>query len=359
MFTWTNEIHLTATPSNWQGLLNFSKAFYDRVMKDSKAIDSQGKHRAESLGGTFLVATLCCPCETGCVLFQCTIPRGKFRDNMIENGKTKAPEWWQATSVTKENGKAGRDGPDRLNIHAEDGAEYLLFSALHEKRITVKDGRRRLIAYGYMNCKTGQPVPGKQDLCYLPGAPKEPCCEVVAERLRIDYVRRGKTAEKQDNDDRLQAMQQKEKEQQPPPSSEYSDPGWTASQFKAATEQAQRPPSSKSGSSFSDPGWTKEDYEKAMEMAKKKPGSWSKAPAPPRQGDQAMDQLNQSMSGLKIGGGRSSPAVGQGGKSVVPPRPQGQPSRGPASQPAKNVGGRPSQAAAKDTQNKRPTNKPV
>jgi hypothetical protein len=144
--------------------------------------------------------------------------------------------------------------------------------------------------------------------------------------LGIEFIVKG--ANEQD----VQEMKQPSATEQPP-----ARPA-SGGQSAGANAANQSRPSSGS-TTYSNPGWTESDHKVATDRAARD-RAMASAKA---QGDKKMDQLARSMANLSTGG-----------KSVAPPRPQGQPSRGPVSQPAKKVAGRPSQAVAKGAQKKQP-----
>jgi len=114
--TWSTNFFLEYRPS-WEDLLTHSKNAYNHIY-DNWSDDFRKKTN------TALVATLCIvrveeDYKSFYHIFQSTIPRGKWRDHMLEKGSFEAPKWWNAANSEP------RNGSPRLVPHAEDSVEYL------------------------------------------------------------------------------------------------------------------------------------------------------------------------------------------------------------------------------------------
>jgi hypothetical protein len=259
--TWTNEEHLNVRVLTWQGLLNYGRAFFNKFTNDPRA---GKKEEVSSKNGNCLAATLCYTHANGNILFQCSIPRGKFYDDILREGRINAPQWWQASSLIN------RDGPPEKQLHAEDGAEYLFFTAQRQRRDTKAELPQqtkplRLVVYGYYKDES----PDERRLCLSDNVSniinntivvsKTPSCKTVAEKLSIIFVPQGKTVKLLDKDERQLGQQQPPAAAQP--NEELSIPDRSASQNEAReAEKSSRPSSRKSGGEFSDGGVDDKDF---------------------------------------------------------------------------------------------------
>lgn len=146
-----------------------------------------------SAGGYCIVSCLYVPNENGGCFFLATIPRGFIRDEMAQNGRTKAPIWYTASETN------GVIGGGTGAIHAEDAAEWLFeISQFWNGRPATREGgympsgQIRLVSWGGPK---PQGPPGTQGTsgvvlpCPLPpfeNTTKTPPCRRVAQNLGIN-----------------------------------------------------------------------------------------------------------------------------------------------------------------------------
>ncbi|KAK4042484.1 hypothetical protein C8A01DRAFT_13886 [Parachaetomium inaequale] len=170
--TWTREIYLEYIPT-WEELLGLGKQSYDWLLADP-----DGRRYSKTETGSRLVATLCYPLrDRDCSVFQCTIPRGPFKDLLAMHGHRKAPDWWEAATQSPSN-----RGTPRLQFHAEDGTFYLAAQAMNG--LPSLFGATRIIVYGL---KGGSSDVGQVRLC-TDTTKKNPPCAEVANTLRIQHI---------------------------------------------------------------------------------------------------------------------------------------------------------------------------
>jgi hypothetical protein len=255
------------------------------------------------------------------------------------------------------------DGPTVAGIHAEDGAifqyYFALYNGIDNNSLPPQSAHPlRMMAYGYKRFKKliyGEPsAPGKlfiqaevteyradqTHLC-ITGVGKKPSCQDVAKALGIRFLPKGKPAKDQDLEDQARS---RSPTPTPPPSSggssaSFEDPSWTPALLDAmaaieAKHQKPRPPANQN-SGGGDGNMTAKDTAAPGAMGNAK-STTGKPQGQTQQGGQRLggnkiDQLTQSMARLNTGG-----------RSIAPPRPQGQrPPGALVPQPPKGTAGGP------------------
>ncbi|KAK4680023.1 hypothetical protein QC764_209325 [Podospora pseudoanserina] len=152
----------------------------------------QAQPGAYTRGESCLVAALFLPSTKGGVIFLSTIPRGTKHTEMM-NGARAAPAWFHATT-------GGTNRNTNLQLHAEDGAEFLFETSPYAKGIVSRNlqyvtpdrdnahSRMKLAVWG--RHKTS-PAQGESiALCTV--GEKQPKCPAVARALNIAYCERYK-----------------------------------------------------------------------------------------------------------------------------------------------------------------------
>lgn len=137
----------------------------------------------------------------GGMVFQCTIPRGRFNEYLkTDEGWYKAQAWWDAVSrvvLSADGKKQTRDGPREL--HAEDGVWYV-FESWFEKEARsqhVRGGRYyakspanspvKMLVYGRIPGKGPNNYVGIQEPCSR--GPKDPNCQKCCNTLNVAWVK--------------------------------------------------------------------------------------------------------------------------------------------------------------------------
>ncbi|KAK4638834.1 hypothetical protein QC761_704075 [Podospora bellae-mahoneyi] len=207
--TWTREIMWDDPyPPTDEQLEAFGRQSYDWLDNKygSRAFIGQSRRT-----GSLLVATMYIPFGLdGGVIYQSTIPRGVFRQEISQYGSTYAVNWWHAASsfVTVTNPttrqrevRSNRDGPHPDHIHAEDVLYYLVERNYRDRFIRggkfyARDGPIRIIVYGFRpgydyrprEQQTRDPYIGVQELC-APGHQKNACCQDICTRLGCTWIK--------------------------------------------------------------------------------------------------------------------------------------------------------------------------
>ncbi|KAK4196026.1 hypothetical protein QBC40DRAFT_210167 [Triangularia verruculosa] len=208
--TWTREIMWDDPyPPTDEQLEAYGRQSYDWL--DSK-YGSRAFIGGSRSRGSLLVATMYIPFGLdGGVIYQSTIPRGVFRQEISQYGSTYAVNWWFAASsfVTVTNPttrqrevRSNRDGPHPDHIHAEDVLYYLVERNYRDRFIRggkffSRDGPIRIIVYGYRpgydyrpreQQRRDVPYVGVQELC-APGHQKNACCQDICGRLGCTWIK--------------------------------------------------------------------------------------------------------------------------------------------------------------------------
>ncbi|KAH6616222.1 hypothetical protein B0J18DRAFT_460103 [Chaetomium sp. MPI-SDFR-AT-0129] len=174
--TYTRMFGVPERPT-WEDLLGFGQELHEHLV----ATRGHYKTRATS---TALIATLCIarsPREYR--IFQSSIPRGGWRDWIQYDGRRRNLPWYRATTAQPRHGRLC------VNMHAEDGAEYLANDIYPDLRYWHEFEPPRMIVYGtkwidrYMGVVTTQ-----QDVCDGE-SDKNPSCTEVARTLGIRMPR--------------------------------------------------------------------------------------------------------------------------------------------------------------------------
>ncbi|KAK0665491.1 hypothetical protein QBC41DRAFT_379384 [Cercophora samala] len=207
--TWTREIMWDDPyPPTDEQLEAYGRQSYDWLDNKygSRAFIGGNRNR-----GSLLVATMYIPFGLdGGVIYQSTIPRGVFRQEISQYGSTYAVNWWHAASsfVTVTNPttrqrevRSNRDGPHPDHIHAEDVLYYLVERNYRDRFIRrgqfySRDGPIRIIVYGFRpgydyrprEQQTRDPYIGVQELC-APGHQKNSCCQDICQRLGCTWIK--------------------------------------------------------------------------------------------------------------------------------------------------------------------------
>jgi hypothetical protein len=114
--TWVRMFEVKPRPT-WEQLGGYGKELWDYIQKHHENVFPTGS-------GSRIVATLCYSDKDGYTIFQSTIPRGEWRQNILddntrEEGEKIAPSWCKAAFQKPEKWRLN------VEIHAEDGVEFL------------------------------------------------------------------------------------------------------------------------------------------------------------------------------------------------------------------------------------------